>query len=71
MSLAVGKWATVVSKTNEDSAYVALRKLLDARLLSPETRERANRALREINKDAFKETIRQNLIEDNTSAAAD
>lgn len=71
MSLAVGKWAPVVSKTNEDSAYVALRKLLDARLLSPETRERANRALREINKDAFKETIRQNLIEDNTSAAAD
>ncbi len=60
-----------MSKSNEDSAYVALRKLLDARLLSPETRRKAKRALREINKDAFKETIRQNLLDDDNSAAAD
>jgi len=60
-----------VSKLQDDDVYLALRKLLEARLLSPETRQRANSALREINKDAFKASIRRNLIEDNTSAAAD
>lgn len=60
-----------MSKSHEDVVYVALRKLLDARLLSPETRRMANRALREMNKEAFKESIRQNLFEGGGSAAAD
>lgn len=60
-----------MKKSQHDSVYVALRSMLQTRILSPETREQIKTALRRVNEEAAKETLREVVFEDNNSAAAD
>ena len=60
-----------VKKSQQDSVYIALRSMLQTRVLSPETRQRIKTALRRVNDEAAQQTLRQVVFEDHGSAAAD
>ena len=60
-----------VKKSQQDSVYVALRSMLQTRVLSQKTRERIKKALDRVNQEAAKQTLRQVVFDDNGSAAAD
>ncbi len=45
--------------------------MLQTRVLSPETREQIKMALRRVNEEAAKQTLREVVFEDSGSAAAD
>jgi hypothetical protein len=59
-----------VSKSTEDNAYLALRRLLNVRVMSPDTRRQVSRALREVHKDAMKRSLLQTVFEEDTTASA-
>ena len=65
------KWDSKVKKSQQDSVYIALRSMLQTKVLSPETRQRIKTALRRVNEEAAKQTLRQVFFEDGPSAATD
>jgi len=52
----------MVKKSRQDSAYVALRSMLQTRVLSQETRDTIRRAMRRISHEAAKQTLRQVVV---------
>jgi hypothetical protein len=60
-----------MKKSSQDSVYVALRSMLQARVLSPQTRHRIKKALDRINREAAEQTLRQVVFNDSGSAAGD
>jgi hypothetical protein len=60
-----------MKKSSQDSVYVALQSMLQARVLSPQTRHRIKKALDRANREAAKETLRQVVFDNSGSAGAD
>ena len=60
-----------MKNSQEDKVYVALRSMLQTRILSPDTRERINQALRRVSREAATESLRLVVLEQNNSAAGD
>jgi hypothetical protein len=56
-----------------DDAYVALRKLLGSKTVSPATREQIHKTVRSINQEAFRKAMfdEDERDDDNSSSAAD
>ncbi|HUN89040.1 MAG TPA: hypothetical protein VMU28_09635 [Terriglobales bacterium] len=47
-----------------DDAYVALRRLLGSRTVSPTTREQIQKTIRSINQEALRKTVLEGEVED-------
>lgn len=56
---------------SSDKAYVALRSLSEARLVSEGTKQKIKRAIARINKEAMQDSLRQTTFLDHQSSAGD